>query len=130
MTSPVSSSPAASHSGNPRGRWFDDRKIRSKILIAVGAVAIAGIVSGLVGVSKLGTLYQAGKGSSPTTSCPPRASPTPGSIPTATEYAVTQRRGAIRTGCLPTPGAQRAARHPRSAPMLAVAMGPSVTVDH
>ncbi|MDT5031042.1 MAG: methyl-accepting chemotaxis protein, partial [Actinoplanes sp.] len=56
----VSSSAVTGRSGNPLGRWFDDRKVRSKILIAVGAVAVAGIVAGFVGVSKLGAVYAAG----------------------------------------------------------------------
>jgi methyl-accepting chemotaxis protein len=60
MVSGVNSSAVTGRSGNPVGRWFDDRKVRSKILIAVGAVALAGIVAGLVGVSKLGTVYRAG----------------------------------------------------------------------
>lgn len=46
--------------GNPLGRWFGNRKVRSKILIAVGAVALAGIATGLIGISRLGTVYQAG----------------------------------------------------------------------
>ena len=59
MISNASPSVVTGRSGNPLGRWFDDRKVRSKILIAVGAVAIAGIVSGFVGVSKLDTVYRA-----------------------------------------------------------------------
>ena len=60
MALDVSSNSAAGRGGNPFGRWFDDRKVRSKILIAVGAVAVAAIISGFVGVSKLGTVYRAG----------------------------------------------------------------------
>ncbi|MET0495311.1 MAG: methyl-accepting chemotaxis protein [Actinoplanes sp.] len=60
MVSGVDSSAVTGRSGNPLGRWFDDRKVRSKILIAVGAVALAGVVAGFVGVSKLGTVYRAG----------------------------------------------------------------------
>jgi methyl-accepting chemotaxis protein len=46
--------------GNPLSRWFGNRKVRSKILIAVGAVAVAGITSGVIGIGNLGTVYQAG----------------------------------------------------------------------
>src|SRR5689334_15071969 len=46
--------------GNPIGRWFDNRKVRSKILIAVAAVATAGIVSAVIGISNLTTVYDAG----------------------------------------------------------------------
>ncbi len=60
MVSGVRSSVVSGRSGNALGRWFDDRTVRSKILIAVGAVALAGVVAGFVGVSKLGTVYQAG----------------------------------------------------------------------
>ena len=60
MASGISPNAVASRSGNPLGRWFDDRKIRSKIMIAVGAVAVAGMIAGFVGVSKLGTVYRAG----------------------------------------------------------------------
>jgi methyl-accepting chemotaxis protein len=60
MVSGASSNSVTHRGGNPLGRWFDNRKVRSKILIAVGAVAVAGIVAGLVGVSKLGTVYRAG----------------------------------------------------------------------
>ncbi len=60
MVSGGSSSTVTGRSGNPLGRWFDNRKIRSKILIAVAVVAIAGIVSAFVGVSTLASVYQAG----------------------------------------------------------------------
>jgi methyl-accepting chemotaxis protein len=55
----VSSSQVAP-GGNPLSGWFDNRKVRSKILIAVGAVALAGIVTGIIGIHKLGTVYRAG----------------------------------------------------------------------
>jgi len=60
MVSGVSPSTAVRQSGNPFGRWFDNRKIRSKILIAVGAVTLAAVTSGLIGIANLGTVYQAG----------------------------------------------------------------------
>jgi len=60
MVSVISSSTAVRHSGNPLGRWFDNRKIRSKILIAVGAVTVAAVSSGLIGIANLGTVYEAG----------------------------------------------------------------------
>ncbi|MDT4995011.1 MAG: methyl-accepting chemotaxis protein [Actinoplanes sp.] len=60
MVSGAGSSSAAHRGGNPLGRWFDDRQVRSKILIAVGAVAFAGIASGFISVSNLGTVYRAG----------------------------------------------------------------------
>jgi len=60
MVSGAGSHAVAHRGGNPLGRWFDNRKIRSKIFIAVGAVAVAGMVAGFVGISKLGTVYRAG----------------------------------------------------------------------
>jgi methyl-accepting chemotaxis protein len=61
MASEVSSRSAGRRGGNPVASWFGDRKVRSKILIAVGAVAVAGIVAGFVGVSKLATVYRSGE---------------------------------------------------------------------
>jgi methyl-accepting chemotaxis protein len=60
MASVDSSHSMAGRGGNPLGRWFDNRKVRSKILIAVGAVAAAGIGAGFIGISNLGTVYRAG----------------------------------------------------------------------
>jgi hypothetical protein len=59
MVSGAITSSAARRAGNPLGRWFDDLRVRSKILIAVGAVAIAGIGSGVIAVSRLGTVNHA-----------------------------------------------------------------------
>ena len=56
-----SGSPSVTHrGGNPLGRWFDNRKVRNKILIAVGAVTVAGIGAGFIGVSALAAVHQAG----------------------------------------------------------------------
>jgi methyl-accepting chemotaxis protein len=59
MVSGAITSSAAPRAGNPLGRWFDDRRVRSKILIAVGAVAIAGIGAGVIAISRLGTVNHA-----------------------------------------------------------------------
>jgi len=60
MGSHIATNPAARGSGNPLGRWFDNRKVGSKILIAVAAFALAGIGSAFIGISKLGSVYRAG----------------------------------------------------------------------
>ncbi|MFI7542001.1 methyl-accepting chemotaxis protein [Actinoplanes sp. NPDC049599] len=60
MMIPVVGSSPTLRGGNPLGRWFNNRRVRSKILIAVGAVAVAGIGTGLIGISTLGTVYRAG----------------------------------------------------------------------
>jgi methyl-accepting chemotaxis protein len=60
MVAGVSSSAVAPRDGNPLGRWFDNRKVRSKILIAVGAVAVAGIGSAFIGINNLRKVYEAG----------------------------------------------------------------------
>jgi hypothetical protein len=56
MVSSAGSNSVARRGGNPLGRWFDNRKVRSKILIAVGAVAAAGIGSAFIGISNLGAV--------------------------------------------------------------------------
>jgi methyl-accepting chemotaxis protein len=53
-------SAAGARGGNPLGRWFDNRKVRSKILLAVAAVAVAGIGSAVIGVTNLAEVYKAG----------------------------------------------------------------------
>jgi len=46
--------------GNPLLRWFADRKVRTKILIAVGTVAVAALAAAVVAVAGLGSVYRAG----------------------------------------------------------------------
>ena len=46
----------AARAGNPVGRWFADRKVNTKVLIAVGSLAVVAGSVGAVSISKLASV--------------------------------------------------------------------------
>ena len=50
---------SAARTGNPVGRWFADRKVNTKVLMAVGSLAVVAGSGGAVSITELSSVDQA-----------------------------------------------------------------------